>query len=760
MEDFVNLQKRASADHTNEEGIGNQTLMPPPLQFKIDQSGNSESKNSGNENNTGLVTQLNEAFSTDFSSVKINTNSKQAEDLGAHAFASGNNVHFAPGKFQPDTSEGRELIGHEFAHVQQQKTSNIKSTNQKNGVGINDDKSLEADADAKGKQFANMGSSNGDTSQLKTDNSEASSESPFQLYGSQEHSDLGDSGSGNAVYNVPNPEPYKIKFHLTHGDLVMLSGDYFDPRDSLPDGSPNPNSLFLMMKNPSLKPGQMLGTQDEIIYAIYKIKPKDARFAKGGIWENLAGEDKFSDAVKEAHNNRYLNLAANNQEHFVAPKGKEEGPGGKLGHSAGGSYRALHEAAILEAYKAGQTNGDNTFALMREGAAQHFLTDYFAAGHVRTPRQSIRDYWGKLYPLFWSNLKKKIAMDIAIYINDNENLGYFASVHQIYDNLHTEIVDKTKELPPIGFDDLVSMVAHDLDNEEGLIVKNDVGIKWRTYGDSNLHKSQETKKHASHAVKLGIADVEFAYSLGSGGSSSIPEKELYEKVRSHGQLVDNGKYAPEQMVPHLVQEENGKQNWKAKDFSNLWVTKVRDDINKTYGDLIKESVKTGELSHQMGDMANKFPESQEVKGVFTVHPKKAFEKGFFENLQNSPFSGLNSIIHFDPSKGQSFNNTDDIVMDEVGKMNDTELQGLTLTQREKRIKNLLSGYTPEEEGDVIVKLFKTCPVGDRAKLYKLVENREWSGDFNHGWFTIDDDLWDDLSKKQLKDLKKLLNEGR
>lgn len=579
----------------------------------------------------------------------------------------------------------------------------------------------------------------------------------IQRYGSQEHSDLGDKGSGQQTYNIPKSGNAKLDFTITHGDLVMLSGDYFDPRDKLPDGSPNPDSLFMMINRPSSDPGKQLCTQDEVIYAIWKIKPNDKRFQANGIWHSLNGDDKYSDEVKKAHDDRYLKLASQNIEHFVAPSGKELSPQAGMRKSAGGSYRALHEAAILMGYKAGQNNQSVDPALMREGAAQHFLTDYFAAGHVRTPRLSIRKYWGAKYPLFWGNLQKKIALDVARHINSHDRIGNIATVTQIFDDIIKQIQDKTKDMPALGFDDLVSMVAHDLDNEKGLMVENDRGDRWKTLGDSNLHRSPETQKYAQQAVHLGMEDIRLAHSLGASANASFVDADILNKVMTQGTALQNGKYAPEQMVPHLARTGNGDQNWKSDSFETLWNIKVRDDVDKTYGQLISESVKTGEIAEKMEGMAKKFPVSQDVKAVFTVHPRSAFENGFFHKLKTNPFKGLQSIIHYNPSEGQASFNTDDAVMDEAATMTDKDMKGFTLIQRRDRIKNLISGWTADDEQKMIVKLFRTAKPADRKKLYKMIEGHEWNGDFRHGWLTSDDDLWNDLSSDLLKELKKLIN---
>src|SRR5690606_27786827 len=62
------------------------------------------------------------AFGQDFSDVGIQKDSPMASHVNALAFTQGEQIHFAPGQFNPDTEKGKNLIGHEFAHIVQQRS--------------------------------------------------------------------------------------------------------------------------------------------------------------------------------------------------------------------------------------------------------------------------------------------------------------------------------------------------------------------------------------------------------------------------------------------------------------------------------------------------------------------------------------------------------------------------------------------------------------------------------------------------------------
>lgn len=62
-------------------------------------------------------------FGTDFSNVKIHTDSvaaKSAQSINALAYTSGNNIVFNQGQYSPDTENGQRLLAHELTHVVQQ----------------------------------------------------------------------------------------------------------------------------------------------------------------------------------------------------------------------------------------------------------------------------------------------------------------------------------------------------------------------------------------------------------------------------------------------------------------------------------------------------------------------------------------------------------------------------------------------------------------------------------------------------------------
>ena len=72
-------------------------------------------------------------FGADFSSVKIHTGGEAIQmnkELNAQAFTVGSDVYFNEGKYQPASSEGKQLLAHELTHVIQQ-GGNVQSVYRK-----------------------------------------------------------------------------------------------------------------------------------------------------------------------------------------------------------------------------------------------------------------------------------------------------------------------------------------------------------------------------------------------------------------------------------------------------------------------------------------------------------------------------------------------------------------------------------------------------------------------------------------------------
>jgi ribosomal protein S18 acetylase RimI-like enzyme len=92
------------------------------------------------------------ALSADFSNVRVHVG-PQAERIGAIAFTVGSDIYFAPGRYQPGSVHGQQLLGHELAHVVQQRTGRVRNP-LGFGLAVVQDHALEAEAERLGRHAA------------------------------------------------------------------------------------------------------------------------------------------------------------------------------------------------------------------------------------------------------------------------------------------------------------------------------------------------------------------------------------------------------------------------------------------------------------------------------------------------------------------------------------------------------------------------------------------------------------------------------
>ncbi|MBL8623201.1 MAG: DUF4157 domain-containing protein [Myxococcales bacterium] len=96
-----------------------------------------------------LAARASVATGHDVSNVTVRQDGR-AEALGTRAFARGDELHFAAGAYEPDTTAGRAVIAHELGHVAQQREGAVAPTGVRQGQPVNTDPGLEADADRRG----------------------------------------------------------------------------------------------------------------------------------------------------------------------------------------------------------------------------------------------------------------------------------------------------------------------------------------------------------------------------------------------------------------------------------------------------------------------------------------------------------------------------------------------------------------------------------------------------------------------------------
>jgi hypothetical protein len=174
---------------------------------------------------------------------------------------------------------------------------------------------------------------------------------------------------------------------LTYGEVVALGGDFYGAPGEAPISSAAPalqTSLFLAAHQTLVAADrtELASIRRVLDYESSKVlgvpDPAAAFAALGESlyfqWNEITGGAPASmGAIGMATNpGRYTRLATHNLDHF--------------GTDAVAAYRAGHTAAC-------QTAGtDLNAALAMNAHADHFLSDLFAGGHMRTPRRVLSEY--------------------------------------------------------------------------------------------------------------------------------------------------------------------------------------------------------------------------------------------------------------------------------------------------------------------------------------------------------------------------------
>jgi hypothetical protein len=148
---------------------------------------------------------------------------------------------------------------------------------------------------------------------------------------------------------------------------------------------------------------------------------------------------------------RYLTLAKVDFDHF--------------GHNAWQAYMIGHEVAIDEAIAAHQNNdtGRLVIAYAMNAFANHFLSDRFATGHMRTPR-----------------------------------------------------VRLTTEVSPADVGSLLASYMHKEENSHGLHVKNIRGDRWIAYGDRTYytHRNAVNRNFLLQTMQISADHIFYAFKTG------------------------------------------------------------------------------------------------------------------------------------------------------------------------------------------------------------------------------------------------------
>ncbi|MDQ2896816.1 MAG: hypothetical protein M3Y09_14405 [Actinomycetota bacterium] len=310
----------------------------------------------------------------------------------------------------------------------------------------------------------------------------------------------------------------------------------------------------------------------------------DGRFDAGGEFADYNFSALASSSgVERRVRDRYLELAATNDDHFVAPGGVTHERRTRPFGSAGLAYHHFHQVALDEACRLARIGGDRTHAMAREAAAQHFLTDAFAAGHLRTPVAQIRRFWRARYPDFWENLQHQVAARTAQALRELTWPLRLLPARFLNASTLSTLQTRTSRYPDLSLGDFLARLFHDWDNNHGLTLEDGDIV----FGDGQIHQGA-TRELALAAVRAGINDIEVAIELGASGSR-LSGDPLYRAVRAATGAPETS-FLAEMKIP-WPSPANAPQNWRATDLETLWTTTMVGTTGATVGEALTEMMR-------------------------------------------------------------------------------------------------------------------------------------------------------------------------
>jgi hypothetical protein len=284
------------------------------------------------ESETGLSPEvrapIERAYGQSFGDVKVHQNSSRAGG-SVHALAEGNDLHFAPGKFNPGTQQGNWLVAHELAHVAQQRGGGMSAqafdSNGGNGL-LEQDADRSADKAMRGESAApRFHATAGST----------------QRFESWEHNKLGEAGGGGRSITT------KSGVVITYGQAVALSGDFYATPEALMNAPKEElEKLLATMKNETAEADNPEGKPTDKQEDENNAKYQDATQWREDTHYDETGHDtgKTEGEAQGSDSKSYLSLADDNSSHF-SPNNIQQ------------RWRPQHEQAMslaAQAFKADQ----------------------------------------------------------------------------------------------------------------------------------------------------------------------------------------------------------------------------------------------------------------------------------------------------------------------------------------------------------------------------------------------------------------------
>jgi hypothetical protein len=243
-----------------------------------------------------------------------------------------------------------------------------------------------------------------------------------------------------------------------------------------------------------------------------------------------------SDAEKKEHYNAFVLLALENADHFP-DSGR-----------AMAAWRRHHGEAVNLALGAGVAGDRHALnvAYAYEAFGQHFLTDCYSGGHIRTPRAQIIDWYqgwaSRVAVRLIAGLKHRLVEDLVTEASPQTMAPNAYLRHKIEPEVGPAIDDAIKNQAGgvaafarwlgLGIAGAISGTIHDADGAAGVeVASDDHPDSWLAYGDGKLKSSPVSFAQAAKAIAVAKAEVDRAYAIGveeakKASRAGAPDKTL------------------------------------------------------------------------------------------------------------------------------------------------------------------------------------------------------------------------------------------
>lgn len=453
------------------------------------------------------------AYGQSFGDVRVHPNSSRAGGA-VQALAEGSNLHFAPGRFQPNEPEGQWLLAHELAHVVQQRGgSGLAEVPQAFSPDTQRDlHEHEADT-AADRAMA------GQRAQVRL----GAPNQPAQHYEAWEHRQLGNRGGGGRSVTT------KHGVVLSYGELMALAGDFYSSPETVMNAPAGELEVILRAMREEAAEAEV---SPEHRPTEKQMSHTTAEFQGATAWRERPHYDgqgnptgKKQGEVAGTDKDSFFGLAGNNASHY-SPDNLEKNwrPHHQSALNLAKQYHDEHKRAggpprPAPAHKGSQRShaeaptqapelpvgpepADDKLnqALLSDGFACHFLTDAFSSGHLVSGNVG-REVGGAFWKAHEADIKAA--------------LWGAAKSDKTY--LPPQVVENAEFQKKV--DSVCLKLVHDYLNGRPVTVMNKRGEKWQTQGDAHLGQAPETQRLASEATRMSRQSVE---ETAQSGTSKAP----------------------------------------------------------------------------------------------------------------------------------------------------------------------------------------------------------------------------------------------